>query len=93
MRSRATADFWRRYRRLPLEIQRRAKNAYLLFQNNSSHLSLEFKRVGPKRKKMYSVRVNLFYRVIGKMSGDEIIWEWIGPHDEYDRIVDALWRR
>ena len=26
-------------------------------------------------------------------NGDEIVWEWIGPHDEYDRIVDKLWRQ
>ena len=33
----------------------------------------------------YSVRFGDGYRVLGVRHGDEISWEWIGRHDEYDR--------
>ena len=35
-------------------------------------------------------RINRDYRVIGVMQGDTIIWFWIGPHDEYERLLTGL---
>jgi hypothetical protein len=45
--------------------------------------SLHFKPVG----KFWSVRVGVAYRAIAVPDGEDYIWVWIGPHDEYDRLV------
>jgi len=37
------------------------------------------------------VRISLGYRAVGvKSDGDEIIWFWIGPHAEYDKLIKGL---
>jgi hypothetical protein len=33
------------------------------------------------------VRVNQSYRALGVRTGDEIVWFWIGDHDEYERLL------
>jgi len=31
------------------------------------------------------------YRAIGILTAsDEIVWFWIGPHDEYEKVLKAL---
>ena len=48
---------------------------------------------GPRFKKIdhtgnvYSVRVGLGYRALGRVDRDVIVWFWIGSHKEYDRLV------
>ena len=56
------------------------------FPRNPAHPSLSFKKVDDAGN-IYSVRVGLGYRALGQMDGPEIVWFWIGPHDEYDRRV------
>jgi len=46
---------------------------------------LHLKRVG----EYWSVRIGLDFRAVGVDSPDGIIWSWIGPHDEYVRLVTA----
>ena len=48
--------------------------------------SLDFKRVS-RRQPVYSVRVSTDYRALGVVDGADIVWFWIGPHHEYDRML------
>ena len=36
---------------------------------------------------MYSVRVGLNHRALAFDFGEHLVWFWIGPHDEYDRLI------
>jgi mRNA-degrading endonuclease RelE of RelBE toxin-antitoxin system len=86
VRSRTTRQFREKLAELPKDIQGRARKAYALFSENPGHRSLQFKRVHPRRP-IWSARVTGDYRVLGIRDGDEIVWFWIGPHSEYDRII------
>ena len=86
MRSFTRGSFWDAYRLLPNHVKQHAKNAYFLFQGNPNHPSLNFKRVG-RRHPVYSVRVSAGYRALGVMEQNDIIWFWIGSHQEYDRLL------
>lgn len=41
-----TPDFWKAYAGLPQDVKEQAKKAYQLWQENRSHPSLHFKKVG-----------------------------------------------
>jgi hypothetical protein len=74
--------------RLPDEVRRQAAKAYELFAHDPRHPSVRFKRVHASRP-IYSVRISLDYRAVGVLVGEEIVWFWIGPHDEYDRPLSG----
>jgi hypothetical protein len=61
-------------------MKRRAKKAYKLWQENSLHPSLHFKKVG---KKLWSVRISGGYRALALKEGDDYYWIWIGEHNGY----------
>ncbi len=86
MRSFTRSTFWDAYYLLPNHVRQQARNAYILFQDNPNHPSLNFKRVG-RRRPVFSVRVGAGYRALGLMEQNEIIWFWIGSHQEYDRLL------
>ena len=46
---------------------------------------LRFKKV--HTRPVYSVRVNVNVRAVGILSGNDMIWFWIGPHDEYEALL------
>jgi hypothetical protein len=48
---------------------------------------LQFKRISPADPTLYSARVGSRYRVIGKLKGDTVIWDWIGSHEEYNNLI------
>lgn len=86
MDSRITRGFREALRELDPVIQRKVQRAYDLFLNNPQHGSLDFKRVRGRRN-IYSARVDDNFRVLGELEGDTITWYWVGPHDEYDRMI------
>ena len=53
---------------------------------SASHPSLRFKKVHTKLP-IYSVRIDLDWRAIGILEGDVVIWFWIGPHGEYEKLL------
>lgn len=89
MNSRTTRRFRQMLAKLPANIRQQAKDAYRLFRENSRHPSLRFKKVH-NTQPIYAVRINIDYRAVGVVDGGEIIWFWIGPHTEYERLLDAL---
>lgn len=86
MRSRTTAKFRALYQSTPKAIQDKAKAAYQLWSENPDHPSLRFKKVHSKLP-IYSVRVDLDWRAVGVMEGDMVLWFWVGPHDEYEKLL------
>lgn len=83
MKHRATPRFWECYRSLPTEIQELADRNYRQLCENPEHPSLHFKKVG----RFWSVRVGLHYRALAVEDANDAVWFWVGPHDEYDRLV------
>lgn len=78
--------FWDCYRKLPEPIQRLADKNYRLLKSNSNHPSLHFKKIGSS-KHLWSVRVGIGHRALGREKNNNIYWFWIGTHAEYDRLV------
>jgi hypothetical protein len=79
----ATPRFWRCYRKPPQEVRQLADRSYALFKSDTSHRSLQFKRIG----QFWSVRVGRHYRSLAIEAGRDVVWFWIGSHDEYDKLV------
>ena len=80
---RTTAGFWTCLASLPEVLQRVARQNFDLLKQNRAHPSLHFKKVG----KLWSVRVGPNYRALAVEDDADFIWVWIGPHDEYERVI------
>jgi mRNA-degrading endonuclease RelE of RelBE toxin-antitoxin system len=78
--------FWQHYRQLPKEVQETADKSYELLKADPRHPSLHFKQIGGA-KKLWSVRVGKHYRALGSEKPQGIVWFWIGPHAEYDKLL------
>jgi hypothetical protein len=87
VRSRTTAAFRRALDSLPPQVRAQAERSYELFRSNPKHPGLRFKPVHPSRP-IYSVRIGIHYRALGVLEGDEIIWFWVGSHDQYERLIN-----
>jgi hypothetical protein len=81
LKDKALPSFWRRYNKLPVEIQELARARYCLWRKHPFHAALHFKEV---RRGIWSVRINQNYRALGQEEGGRIVWYWIGTHDDYD---------
>lgn len=77
-------DFWDYFNALQTEVQELARANYELLKANPHHPSLHFKKIN----EYWSVRVGRRYRALGTDVEDGILWGWIGPHSEYDKIID-----
>ena len=78
--------YWRHYRQLPDEVRELADKNFALLKADLNHPSLHFKKVG-KAKQLWSVRVGSHYRALGVEKPTGIVWFWIGPHAEYDKLL------
>jgi mRNA-degrading endonuclease RelE of RelBE toxin-antitoxin system len=86
MISKATRKFWKLYKDLPTNLRAQAKATYKQFQKDPYYPSLHFKQVH-STKPIYSARISLDYRVIGVLQDNKVVWFWIGPHDEYEKLI------
>ncbi len=89
MISRTTERFRKAFAILPKEIKHQAQDAYKQFKQDPFYPSLRFKRVHSTQP-IYSVRISIEYRAVGIQSENEIIWFWIGAHDEYMKLLSRL---
>ena len=80
---RATRRFWECLDSLAKDIQNVARKNYALLKVNPRHPSLQFKKLG----KFWSARVGLNHRALAIEDGEGFVWVWIGPHDEYERLI------
>lgn len=82
----ALPRFWRHYRQLPEDVRELADKNFDLLKSDPRHPSLRLKRVG-KTKQLWSVRVGMHYRALGVEKPNGIVWFWVGPHAEYDKLL------
>jgi len=89
VKSRLHSSFRKRFAALPAEVQDLARSCYHLFRGNPRHPGLRFKRVHGSER-LVSVRVGRSYRAVGVLTApDEVIWYWIGPHEEYEKVIHS----
>ncbi len=81
----ATSDFWYCYRQLTSEIQELADKNFAFLRQNPSHPSLRLKKIGA----FWYARVGLRYRALARDRAEGLVWFWIGPHDEYERLLNG----
>jgi hypothetical protein len=86
LKSVTTRRFREAYAELPEDVRRQARRAYRTFRKNPLHPGLNFKKLDGAGE-IYSVRIGISYRALAKSEGAELVWFWIGPHAEYDRLV------
>ena len=86
MRSQATPRFWRLFETLPDHIRRLAAKNFRLWLVDPNHPSLRYRRL-EGRDNLVTVRIGDHYRALGLIETDLIVWIWIGPHSEYDRLL------
>lgn len=89
MISHTSERFRRLFAGLPKHVQKQAREVYKQFAENPFYPSLHFKPVH-SIKPIYSVRINIDYRALGVYSENEIVWFWIGPHDEYEKLLRRI---
>jgi hypothetical protein len=89
MNSRTTRRFRELFAALPAHIQRQAREAYRLFQQNPAHPGLRFKQVHPDPP-INSAPVGISYRAVGVLDGDTVVWYWIGSHADYDKLLGRV---
>lgn len=89
MKSRTTTQFRKLFADLPKQVQGQARAAYRQFKQDPSYPSLRFKKVHLELP-IYSARISKNYRAVGQLDGDTIIWFWVGPHAEYDSLLEQL---
>ncbi len=85
--SHRTDRFKKLFAALPQDAQRQAQAAYRLFKEDPSHSSLNFKPVLTAGVNAWSANIGEHYRAIGYRTKNVIIWDWIGSHEAYNRIV------
>ena len=83
MRHFASERFWSLYDALPTEVRSLADRNYALLKVEPRHPSLHFKRIG----EVWSVRVGIHHRALGRDVDGGILWFWIGTHADYDKLV------
>jgi hypothetical protein len=90
LKSHTNPSFRKLFAALPIEVREQARAAYRLFRSNPRHPGLNFKRVhGTDR--FVSARVGRSYRAVGILtSSDEVVWFWIGPHEQYEKLLNKL---
>jgi hypothetical protein len=73
----------------PAAIQTKADAAYRLWAQNPAHPSLRFKKIH-QALPIYSVRIDLDWRAVGVLEQGVMVWFWIGPHREYEKLLSRL---
>ena len=89
MKSVTTPRFWKAFDKLPIGIQTRARNCYLIWRDNPQHPGLHFKQIH-NSEPIYSVRIGLSYRALGRLEDVTMIWFWIGSHEEFNSMINNL---
>ena len=84
MKSRANERFWKAYRSLPLDVRMLARKKYRVWRENPNHPSLHFKKVAADT---WSVRIGASYRALAAEEEGDLIWFWIGSHEDYERLL------
>jgi hypothetical protein len=85
--SSGTPEFWKAFRKQPVEVQTLARKTYRLWTEDAFHPSLHFKKISGGK---WSIRIGIRYRAMGRFESDGFVWDWIGTHAEYDRLIGLI---
>jgi hypothetical protein len=89
VQSHTTAAFRALLAAAPAAIQSKAHGAYGRWAQNPAHPSLRFKKVHNSLP-IYAVRIDLDWRALGILKEGAMVWFWIGPHSEYEKLLSQL---
>jgi hypothetical protein len=89
VQSKTTQQFRELLEAAPLNVRGKAKSAYRVWAENPDHPSLRFKKVHPSLP-IYSVRIDLDWRAVGVQREGRMVWFWIGPHSEYEKLLTRI---
>jgi hypothetical protein len=87
VKHRTLPRFWHHYQQLPKEVRELADKNFELLKSNPYYPSLHFKQVDAVRK-LWSVRIGLQYRALGREKPEGMVWFWIGTHSDYDKLLE-----
>jgi hypothetical protein len=89
VQSQTTRQFRELLAAAPLAVRERANSAYQLWTANPEHPSLRFKKVHTYLP-IYSVRIDLDWRAVGVLREGVVVWFWVGPHSEYEKLLTKI---
>ena len=85
MKHKAADSFWRDFKRLPKNYQKKAEKAFKLFSENQRHPSFETHPLrGTHNPKLYVGYLDDGYRFIFHYEHDAIVYRRIGKHEIED---------
>lgn len=76
-----TKPFLHDYQELPSHIQAEVDKALALLLENLRHPSLQVKKMQPKQRGIYELRVTQGYRLTFHVDGEQIMLRRVGTHD------------
>ena len=84
-------EFVKRFTRLPVTIKKRAIKQEKLFRENPLYPSLHTEKLKPKKREVWSFRVDRQYRIIFRYTTDNtVIFLTVGEHDWIYKYIDRL---
>jgi len=83
MTSSTTKSFRSRFRLLPFQSSVSCEKNFKLWLEDPEHPSLPLKKIGRTGRHELALVIARWR----KMQGDHAEWFWIGPHDEYERLL------
>ena len=92
MNSHIDPEFRKCLAKLSREKKQAAIDAYKQWKQDPFAGSLRFKCVDQKSN-IWSVRIGIHYRAFGARDDDEIIWFWIGSHEEANNLIKNVGKR
>jgi len=75
-----TSNFVKRYKKLPVAIQKQVNKQIFFLEKDFFHPSLNTKKISGYAN-WWEFRVSKGYRMIAKKLGNSIILHTVGPHD------------
>ena len=85
---RTNPDFRRAFDKLPHHIKEKASKRHRLLESDPGALKLNLRNPFDI---VWRVEVGHGYRAVGAMyDWGVIVWLWIGPHDDYEALLDDL---
>ncbi len=77
-----TDEFVKRYKNLPVALQKKSAKQEKLFRENPFHPSLHTEKLNPKNREVWSFRVDKSYRIVFRFTnGKTAMFLTVGPHD------------
>ncbi len=86
MNSIVTEDFMACFAGLAVEVREQARRVYQMWRANPAYPGLLFKPI-QGHEGLYSVRIGIGWRALGRLEGDTVTWFWIGSHADYDKLI------